>query len=280
MRRGDANVQDAKVLDNRAEAWLAAIERRHSRRTFDTVPATAEQIATLAGVCDALRPFEDARAVFVAEPAIDVYRGAIGNYGKVVGAPHLLAIVAGPAPVAQQHAGYVGEACILEATALGLDTCWVGGFFSRSALARIVEMRPDERAVAVSPVGHAVDRPPATERLMRRGAGASKRKPVEEIAPGFGDAWPAWARAAVESARLAPSAVNRQPWRFRMEDGDLVVSSSGPEIPAVTKALDCGIAMLHAELGARGAGVLGAWKDAGVGPDIARFSPLPKEPRP
>jgi len=166
---------------------------------------------------------------------------------------------------------------VLEATALGLQTCWVGGFFSRSALQEVITLSPDERALAVSPVGHASEQRPFAERLMRGTARASKRKPLTEIAPGIDGSWPAWAHAAVECARLAPSAINRQPWRFRMENGALVLGSSGPEIPAVTKALDCGIAMLHAELGARGAGVLGTWSDVTVGPDIARFTPVDEE---
>jgi len=83
-----------------------------------------------------------------------------------------------------------------------------------------------------------------------------------------------WARAAVECARLAPSATNRQPWRFRFEGEGLVVEKSrGPELPMVTKRLDCGIAMLHAELGAWNAGVSGVWLESADGREVARFEP-------
>ncbi len=106
---------------------------------------------------------------------------------------------------------------------------------------------------------------------MRRMARSKKRKCIEELAPGIGSSWPEWAVAAVETARLAPSAVNRQPWRFRLDGGGLVVAKdSAFETPKVAKRLDCGIAMLHAELGALAAGLDGLWTDL-TGSDVARF---------
>jgi hypothetical protein len=106
---------------------------------------------------------------------------------------------------------------------------------------------------------------------MRRMAGSHKRKCIEELAPSIDRTWPEWAVAAVETARLAPSAVNRQPWRFRLDDGRLIVAKDrGFETPKVTKRLDCGIAMLHLQLGALAEGIQGAWTDLD-GADVARF---------
>jgi len=78
----------------------------------------------------------------------------------------------------------------------------------------------------------------------------------------------------VETARLAPSAINRQPWRFRLDGDSLVIAQDNAfETPKVTKRLDCGIAMLHAHLGAVAEGVVGAWTDLEGGLDVARFTP-------
>jgi len=105
-------------------------------------------------------------------------------------------------------------------------------------------------------------------------AGSANRKPVEVIAPDGTDGWPAWAIGALETARLAPSAVNRQPWRFRWDDDVLVVSVNNRlESPKVTKRLDCGIAMLHIEIAAQSYGVTGSWSDLPTGLDVARFVP-------
>ncbi|TLM73686.1 MAG: nitroreductase, partial [Actinobacteria bacterium] len=100
-----------------------------------------------------------------------------------------------------------------------------------------------------------------------------RRRPLDEIAPGH-PAWPAWAQAGLRAAQVAPSAVNRQPWRFALgTDGAVEVSSAGRDMPlAPARRLDCGIAMLHFELGARGAGCAGVWEPlAGVA--VARWVP-------
>jgi nitroreductase len=257
-----------------APAWFAAVESRHSRRAFDPAPVADELLTPLAACCQSLHPFADARVAFVRDPAVDVFKGAIGSYGKVTGSPHLLVFIASESPLAQQHAGYIGEACVLEATRLGLHTCWVGGFFDRKRLKSVLPLEAHERAVAVSPVGRAVSAHSGSERTMERMAGSHHRKPLEEIAERSGE-WPQWARAAVECARLAPSATNRQPWRFRYEGEELILAKShGPELPMVTKRLDCGIAMLHAELGALNVGVRGLWRECPTGREVARFRPM------
>jgi hypothetical protein len=66
--------------------------------------------------------------------------------------------------------------------------------------------------------------------------------------------------------------MNRQPWRFRIEGGALVVAYAGSDTPRTSKRLDCGIAMVHAELGAASEGAFGRWELL-VGRDVARFVP-------
>jgi hypothetical protein len=83
--------------------------------------------------------------------------------------------------------------------------------------------------------------------------------------------WPAWAREAAEAVRLAPSGKNRQPWRLRMDDDALVLAFDA-DGAYWTAPIGCGIAALHAELGAWHAGVSGTWQRL-IGSDIARFTP-------
>lgn len=259
----------------RAAEWLAAIPARVSRRRFDGSAVPGELLEALAAHCEGHRPYDEARVALIETPPSGLFTGIVGGYGKISGAPHALAMIArGDSTRVEFSAGHTGEAAILEATALGLDTCWVAGFFSHRAAAATVTLEPGERLVAVSPVGFAQSAKSGTERMMRKMASADSRKPIGEIAPGFGDTWPTWARSAVESARLAPSAMNRQPWRFRYEDGALVISrDSANEVPKVTKALDCGIAALHAELAATAAGAPGSWTVAERGLDVAEYRP-------
>jgi len=80
-------------------------------------------------------------------------------------------------------------------------------------------------------------------------------------------------KKAVEAARLAPSAVNRQPWRFAIQGDSIVVGAdSDKDAGRISKRLDCGIAMLRLELGALAAGVRGRWEFL-PHPQVARFKP-------
>jgi nitroreductase len=268
--------EPAETMDRLAGEWFETACSRRSRRAFDGVEVEEAVLGELEGVCLGFRPHADARVELWRHPESDLFRGIVGSYGKVSGARHVLAFIAGPGTRAEVHAGYTGEAVVLEATRLGLGTCWVGGFFDHSAANAFNELAEGERVVALSPVGYPSERYTLSEQLMRLGAGSHRRKPVEEIAPSLSEEWPCWARAAVECARLAPSARNRQPWRFRLKrHRELTVSrDTAFEVPLVTKALDCGIAMLHAEVGARAAGVKGAWSDLeDEGLDLAIFTP-------
>jgi len=264
------------LLAAHAADWLGVVARRRSRRAFDRRPADVESLERIGALCDTWRPHLDARVALVKQPAVDVFTGVLGSYGKVAGAPHVLVFIGNEqADFADQHVGYTGEAIVLEATLLGLATCWVGGFFSPKKVAGVVELAPGERVYAVSPLGHARANDSLSERTMAGLAGARRRKSVAELAPGIdAGGWPDWAVAAVETARLAPSAVNRQPWRFRFEGGGLIVAKDNAlETPKVTKRLDVGIAMLHLELAAEAHGVAGLWTDL-AGSDVARFEPV------
>ena len=84
--------------------------------------------------------------------------------------------------------------------------------------------------------------------------------------------WPDWAQAALESARLAPSAVNQQPWSFDLHKDSITVSIRSASMDLnVSRRLDCGIAMLHIELGAQSRGIYGTWEFLNQ-PDVARFT--------
>jgi hypothetical protein len=275
--KGPTLFEPAEIMDRLAGDWFESVCGRSSRRSFDGIEVEESLLAELEGTCLGFRPHPDARVELWKNFDGDLFRGIVGSYGKVTGSRHVLAFIAGPGAASQVHCGYAGEAVILEATRLGLSTCWVGGFFNHSAADAVTELNPEERVVAISPVGYPRDRHSLSEQLMRLGAGSHRRRPVEEIAPSMSEEWPSWARAAVECARLAPSARNRQPWRFKMQrNRELVVSRDSTfELPLVTKALDCGIAMLHAEVGARAAGVRGTWSDLdSEGLDLAVFTPV------
>lgn len=269
--------ESADILKAHAAEWLSVVARRRSRRSYDPIPVDAETLRNLDDLCSRWRPYPEARVVLVDNPRVDVFTGVLGSYGKISGAPHILVFIADEsADFPDQHIGYSGEAVILEATQLGMATCWVAGFFSAKKVAQTVALTASERVFAVSPLGFAPHESSASEVLLAGLAGAHHRKSVAQLAPrAANERWPQWAVAAVETARLAPSAVNRQSWRFRFEEGGLVLSKDNIiETSKVSKRFDIGIAMLHVELATLAHGVDGIWTDLS-GTDVARFDPTP-----
>jgi nitroreductase len=278
-------------MDVRPE-WFDMIGRRISRRQYDerAVPGeTREQLEVFcdgasapAGVPESgeFRPGEvpaPARAALIDDPDGRLFTGLVGGYGKVAGTPLAAAFVgrsAGGSEVSsevQEAVGYVGEGLVLEATRLGLGTCWIAGSFDKTAAGRLADLGPGEVVVAVTPLGYAAERQSGGERVLRTLVKASARLSVEKLAPGIlGGGWPAWAVAAVQATRVAPSGANRQPWRFRL-DGETLVMGRADKL-YWTAPIDFGIARLHVEVGAQHEGVTGSWTPLPE-PDVARFTP-------
>lgn len=252
-------------------AWLDAIPVRTSTRSLDGSPIAPAVLERLDDACDRLgsRAPGDVRAALVWPVPDGVFRGVIGSYGSVRGAPALAAFI-GPRE-RQLEIGYLGEAVVLEATAAGLDTCWIAGAFDPGRVARVLDLSDGEVVHAVTALGHRARHRNVPDFLAQTMVRSRSRLPLETIAPGSAS-WPGWARAAAEAVRLAPSAKNDQPWRLRMEDGALVIARKPGKV-FWTVRFDCGIAMLHAELGAHGAGVVGRWERLDE-PDVARLVPV------
>jgi len=181
--------------------------------------------------------------------------------------------------------GYALEQAILEATDLGLGTCWLGGSFTQSSFGKRIDKAAGEIVPAVCSVGYAEAGGRARD-LIRRQAHADQRLPWESLFfdGEFGRALRAEAAGkyaeALEMTRLAPSASNKQPWRVvRMGSqwhfycqrtagygkGSLIFVLLNL---ADLQRLDIGIAMCHFELTARERGLSGRWRrsDPGLPP--------------
>jgi nitroreductase len=255
--------------------WYPAIEKRRSRRHFDPGRSIdPEKLAALDRICKKFKPFPGARSCLVNRPGNDVFKGAVGSYGKVQGAPAFIAFIGNlDRASVQEETGYTGEGVILEASSLGLDTCWVGGFFKPESVASLIPVNSNERVLAVSPVGYAAKSKGFEEELMTGFGRSHRRLPVSKLISGSKpESLPEWITAALASARLAPSAVNRQPWGFDVQEKSITVyvRTGGPEYSA-SKRLACGIAMLHIEVAALNYGVHGKWEFLEA-PGVARFS--------
>ncbi len=250
------------------ESWFEAIFLRHSQRKYSTKIPRNEVVKKVADVCEEFRPFPGARASLVLEPADGVFKGIIGSYFKITGAPHYVAFIGNMrVPDVQTITGYLGEGIVLEATALGLNTCWVGGFFRREQVREQVEIQNHERVLGITPIGYSL----REEDRVGRSSKQFRRKEASKLVE-YGDI-PAesWVESALSAARIAPSAANRQPWKFGIDEDSITVSvDKKREGFGVSRRLDCGIAMLHIELGARVAGAGGRWEFL-THPEVAKY---------
>ena len=115
--------------------------------------------------------------------------------------------------------GFLFEEFVLAATSLGINTCWLGGTFTRSRFAEQIDLKDDELIPYISPIGIAADKKRWFDRTLRSLAKADSRLDASLLffqgdlqhpldLASIGD----YAQA-LQMVRIAPSASNKQPWR-------------------------------------------------------------------
>ena len=229
------------------ERWHSATQARFSVRRFKAEPGEEERLAleeAAAGI--------SARGVriIIGEDA-RIFKPIFLWYGKITGTKCFAAFVAGPE--ASLHSlGYLGEAFILEATALGIGTCWVGASYHKRLAESLVDLQEGERIVAVTPLGIAAETYAGRPRKSLQELTGLNQEQLQAL--------PEWQQSALSCARLAPSAVNRQPWRFLPGEGGIELIQTGSNFGY--GGVDLGIAMLHIELGAAHGSVSGTWQES------------------
>lgn len=209
---------------------LAAIHRRASCRSYTAAPSPADWAALSYAAGRYELPGARLILARVDEP---LFTGTLLGMGRVTGCTALAAVaVSASEPRARLHAGVLGEAFVLEATHLGLGTCWVSGSYRKKLLN--VPLRADEAVLCVIAVG--VPARGSINPTQRR------RKPVERLCRGDIRLWPEELQRAAMAVQAAPSAMNMQPWQMSLSGERFELDGSDRSM------LDLGIAMCHAEL--------------------------------
>lgn len=265
---------------------LEAIDARRSRRAYvsDPIPPSIlERLMELMAEFNrdhglAFRFIEDGGSAFARLSR---------SYGMFSGVKALM-VLAGKEedPNRAEKCGYFGERLVLEATAYGLGTCWVGGTFDRRNPA--LGVPEGDTLECVIPVGLVPAEPALRERILHRlthgfsdaktgrpkgtARGKDTGKAIETstgAAPAgddgenaasstlqgvdkfvtADDALPDGVRSGIEAALKAPSAMNGKPVRFTWRNGKLTAS-----IPDTYRMqwIDLGIAKYHFVLAAGG----------------------------
>ena len=168
-------------------------------------------------------------------------------------------------PCACAAFGYSFEQLVLRAQDLGLGTVWLGGTMNRAAYEKAMELGENEMMPCASPLGYPAQRMSVREAMMRKAIKADERLPFESL---FfdGDATTPLSRkiagnsaVPLEMVRLAPSAVNKQPWRVIVKDGMAHFyckrSKGFGSGDLDMQMIDMGIALCHFALAAKECGL-------------------------
>lgn len=191
--------------------------------------------------------------------------GKLTSYGLIKGATLFFGGYSAPEDRAVFDYGYCFQEALLELTSLNLGTCWLGGTFGRSFIAKALKL-PDGKVIpAISPIGISLKKRSFADKAARFIAKSDNRKPEDKLF--FSDSAEGVVplkmseikeeqRDILEAVRLAPSASNKQPWRIIIQDEKLHLywdyddKYNKPIKSFNIQALDMGIALYHIRIAA------------------------------
>lgn len=238
------------------------IRERRSVRTFDGTALKEEDARKILRFAEGV---ENPYDLPISWKLLDAGKEGLTS-PVIVGATAFIAGKMRRVPHAEEAFGYTFEKIVLYAQSLGVGTTWIAGTMNRDAFEKALSVEEGEVMPCVSPLGYPAKKMSLRETLMRKGVKADVRLDFGKLF--FGGAFDAPLTekeagdltAALEAVRLAPSAVNRQPWRVVVAGNDVhfyekhnrgFVSDDGWDI----QKIDMGIALCHFELAAKACGL-------------------------
>lgn len=202
------------------------IKERYSARTFTDKKITAETKELIFDYAKKLEnPLGPGIRIQWLEKETAPNGEKLGTYGIIKGASNFLGVTVPNEPYAMEALGYEFEELVLYITSLSLGTCWMGGTFDRNSFTSALTIEENELFPIISPIGYPTEKKRMGEKLFRRTINADNRRPASELFLKEDFKTPLSEneigkyKDALENLRLAPSAVNGQPWRVVYKDG-------------------------------------------------------------
>ena len=236
-----------------------AILKRKSIRTYENTPLSANDLNTIKLIMkdvEALKgPFNHSISLRIhTERIVDsMHPVKIGTYGFVTGASVFISGKCHHSFYGLIDFGYLFEYLILKLTEQNLGTVWLGGTFNRKDFS--VHIKPDELIPAITPVGYIKTSRTARDKLIRKRSKGDERLPIETLFYQDDFDHPMSSIDAKQHhiyslIRFAPSASNKQPWRFLIKNHMMhLYYAKTPKYASFLnfdiQALDLGIAICH-----------------------------------
>lgn len=208
-----------------------AMEARHSVRSYLPRPIEETALQALLAEVELCNRRGGLHIQLVTE-APEAFQGFLATYGMLKGVRNYFVLAGTDSPDLEERAGYWGEHLVLTAQALGLNTCWVGGTYSKKKIR--AELNDGEKLVCVIAVGYGADQ-----------GRPHKNKPLNSLCRTEGDV-PLWFQKGMDAVLLAPTAINQQKFLFTLQ-GDSVRAEARP---GPYSRVDLGIVKYHFEAGA------------------------------
>lgn len=194
----------------------------------------------------------------------------LGTYGFISNAQYFIAGTIEKFDFSEVDYGYLLEKIILRLTEAGMGTCWVGGTFKRKDYFKLLKIEENEIIPAITPVGYPAIKKSLRERLGIKMTDGTKRNPFETLFFDNDLTNPLIYNPkdeymiALEMVRLAPSAVNRQPWRVIRIENKFHFFINRNKFMSFNKTVDLqkvdlGIALAHFQLTLKHFGKKGIW---------------------
>ena len=218
---------------------LEAIEARHSVRRYKDEPLPEEILTILRNkVAEANDRGGLHIQLVTGEPK--AFNGILA-YGSFSGVKNYFVMAGKKADDLDERIGYYGEQLVLLAQTLGLNTCWAGVSYSK--IPGTYELEEDEKIGCYIALGYG----------ETQGTG-HKVKQARDIS-NASDLTPGWFKKGIDSALLAPTAVNQQKFQIEYlgfkDGGRLPKVAAKPLFSMIGYSkMDLGIVKYHFELGA------------------------------
>ena len=213
------------------EELLRCIKDRHSVRDYIERDIDLDDLAILNPEIEKINKENDLHFQLVANSP-ETFSKFILPYGKL-NAYHYIALVGKKCDNLEEKIGYFGEKLVILANSCSLDTCWVGGTYSKRNTK--VKIEKDEKLVGIIAIGYGVNH-----------GHPHKSKTLTDVTTTLENT-PEWFIKGVESALLAPTAINQQKFKFTFNNDGSVTASAG--VGPYSK-VDLGIVKYHFEVGA------------------------------
>lgn len=215
-----------------------SIKSRHSVRAYKEKPLEKDVVEVLEQKITELNRVGQLHMQLIKnEPK--AFQGTLAKYGKFRGVQNYIVMAGKKAADLDERIGYYGEALVLFAQTLGLNTCWVGLSYKKIPDTYVLE--EGEVIKAYIAIGYG-----ETQGV------AHKIKTIEQVS-NVSDSTPEWFRKGVEAALLAPTAVNQQKFSFEYagieNSRHKVIAKKGFSLIGYTH-LDLGIAKYNFEIAA------------------------------